>query len=179
MNSREPFLQPDVQGVVDEKSQIFCWLIVDCWDSLLSYREVFPGFTFLALFSRPNQTQSRVPTGGHRGVTMRFELNFAAVVRNLAVLANVVNLTVELFVAIYQPVRHTMFGHGTPQRIEHPLLLSWCSDSCLGSSVDRNLAAMDLAFAVISPEREITSGGRQERLTSKRRHLMSTTGTRG
>ena len=140
---------------------------------------MFLGFTFLALFSRPKQTRSRVPTGGHRGVTMRFELNFAAVVRNLAVLANVANLTVELFVAIYQPVHHAVFGYGTPQRIEHLLRPSWCSDSCLGSSVDRNLAAMGLAFAVISPEREIAGGGRQERLTSKRRQLMSTTGTRG
>ncbi len=109
---------------------------------------------------------------------MRFELNFAAVVRNLAVVANVANLTVELFVAIYQPVHHAVFGHDTTHGTEI-LRPSWCSDSCQGSSVNRDLAAMGLAFAVISPEREITSGWRQERLMSKRRHSMSAIGPRG
>ena len=109
---------------------------------------------------------------------MRFELNFAAVVRNLALVANVANLTVELFVAIYQPVHHAVFGHDTIHRTEI-LRPSWRSDLCQGSSVDRNLAAMGLAFAVISPEREITGGGRQERLMSKRRHPVLAIGPRG
>ena len=113
---------------------------------------------------------------------MRFELNFAAVVRNLALVANVANLTVELFVAVYQPVHHAMFGYGTTHQTKWLgtgiLRPSWCSDSCQGSPIDRHLAAMGLALAVISPEREITSG-RQERLMSKRRHLMSATGRRG
>lgn len=120
---------------------------------------------------------------------MRFNLNFVAVVRNVAVLANVASLAVVRFVVVIPRVHHAMIGggltHGTEKMRGLPRLVCWESlrdlcDSCLDSSTNR-MAAMGFAYAVISPEREITSRWRQERLLSKRRRddAMSAASYRG
>jgi hypothetical protein len=111
---------------------------------------------------------------------MRFELNFAAVVRNVAVMANVAILAVERFVAGYQPALHAMLGHThSTGTLRHGTRSGWC-DSC-HSSADGSYPLPGLAFAVISPEREISKRWRQERLMSKRQiaTAISMFGTRG
>jgi len=119
---------------------------------------------------------------------MRFQLNFAAVVRNVAVMANVAILAVVRFVAVYQSGHHTQCGFGTTDRTEKMRGFTWLygpaspSDLCdpSWSSSTGLKPKMNLAFAVISPEREIT--GRQlERLLSKRRrdYSLSTICNRG
>jgi hypothetical protein len=99
---------------------------------------------------------------------MRFELNFAAVVRNVAVLANVAILAVDRFVAVYRPVHHAIFGYGTTHPTGQMRPQSSC-DPCQ-SRLSRLMADRDLAYVMISPEREITTKRwRQERLLSKPR----------
>jgi hypothetical protein len=97
---------------------------------------------------------------------MRFELNFAAVVRNVAVLANVANLAVVRFVAVVHPVTHALMGTHTPATGQMRYQ-SWCG-SCQGSSASQ-LAAMGLAVVAITPRGEISRRLRQECLPSKRR----------
>jgi hypothetical protein len=111
---------------------------------------------------------------------MRFELNFVAVVRNVAVMANVAILAVDRFVAGYLPVLHAILGHThTTETLRHGMRSGWC-DSC-HSSANGSYPLPGLAFAVISPEREISKRWRQERLMSKRQlaNAISTFGTRG
>ena len=97
---------------------------------------------------------------------MRFELNFAAVVRNVAVLANVAILAVDRFVAVVHPVAHAM-GYGTTLPTGPLRLQSGCG-ACQSSAADR-MAAMGYAMVAISPQREITRRWRQAYLPSKRR----------
>ena len=98
---------------------------------------------------------------------MRFELNFAAVVRNVAVMANVANLAVDRFVAVYQLVHHAMLGYGTTREIGRMRPQSSCDP--FQSPLFSHLAAKGLVYAVISPDREITKRWRHERLLSKPR----------
>ncbi len=98
---------------------------------------------------------------------MRFELNFVAVVNNVAVLANVVKLVADRFVAIYQPVHQASGGYGTTLRTGQMRPESSC-DPCLSSSY-RHPATMRLAYAVISPECEITKRWRHESLLTHTR----------
>jgi hypothetical protein len=111
--------------------------------------------------------------GGHREVTMRFELNFAAVVRNVAVMANVAILAVERFVAGYQPELHPM--PRLHQRITETLRFGtrsgWCG-SCR-DLFDGNGSSMGLALVRISSDDEMIASRRQQSLRSKRQFASS------
>ncbi|MGV3484037.1 MAG: hypothetical protein ACO1RT_06450 [Planctomycetaceae bacterium] len=98
---------------------------------------------------------------------MRFELNFAAVVRNVAVLANVANLAVVRFVAVVHPVIHALMGTHAPTATGQMRYQSWCG-SCQSSAAS-HMAAMGMAVVAITPRGEITRRLRQESLLSKRR----------
>lgn len=111
---------------------------------------------------------------------MRFELNFAAVVRNVAVMANVAILAVERFVAVYRPVLHAMFGHThETETLRYGTRSGWC-DSCQGSA-DGRQPLPGLVLVPISQEREISKRGRQECLMSKRQvaKAIATFGSQG
>jgi hypothetical protein len=120
---------------------------------------------------------------------MRFQLNFAAVVRNVAVMANVAILAVVRFVAAYRPV-HTPYGNGTTHetaptrggfrwRSDSEYLSDACA-SCSSSSIKRMLST-GVAFALVSSADEITSRKQQERLMAQMRRgsVKSIYGIRG
>jgi hypothetical protein len=98
---------------------------------------------------------------------MRFELNFAAVVRNVAVMANAANLAVDRFVAIYHQVLHALSGYRDTKETEQRRFQSSC-DPCDCPSPSR-LSAMGYAYVIVPTQGEISKRWRQEQLLSKPR----------
>jgi len=104
---------------------------------------------------------------------MRFQLNLAAVVRNVAVLANVANLAVVRFVASYLPVQHAIFGstHGIEEMHECSCIGSCQLDRCenlrncvmrLGSLLGLK-PTPNLALAFITPPSQWARGQMNQR----------------
>lgn len=100
---------------------------------------------------------------------MRFQLNLAAVVRNVADLANVANLAVVRFVASYLPEHHAISGstHGIVEMREYLCIGSCQLDRCgnlrgcvtrLGSLLGLT-ATPNLALAFITPPSQQTTRG--------------------
>ncbi len=113
---------------------------------------------------------------------MRIELNFATVIRNVAVLANVAGNVVESIVAAFQPLHQPEFGSDTHCGQETMLRRLMRSGMFLTgiSSSPECYPALNLAY-VDSPRGEITRRWRPAYLLSKRdvTLLTSTGGRRG
>ncbi len=105
---------------------------------------------------------------------MRFQLNFAAVNRNVAVMANVVSNAVEQFVAAFCPVNHGKRGHESKSQTGKLRLLTrsdWYL-ACSSFAYDR-FAATNLAYAMVSSQDEITHRWQHGCLMPDRRHGLA------